>query len=559
MRQEPNARLPLPLGEGWGKGNTVTAWPARVTSTLLLGVFALALLLRFWGLGWQLPFAFHPDEGHYVWKAEEMFREGHLNPKYFRNPSLFTYTILGELKTLEIAGLLQPRAEPGDGLLAAPSIYTYLGRVTSAVLGAMSVLAVYDIGRTWVGQGVAVLGALFLATCFLHVRDSHYATNDVPAVTLVLLSVWLSLRGLQQPSIGIFAWAGLLGGLATSAKYSMGLYIVPLGLAWLLTRQSGWPPARRALSAGAAALTSTLAYLAGTPYALLTWDKFRTDFLVQMRLGTEGWEGQASTSVVQLYLDTLVTGLGWPLMLLAAIGAVLAMSRDWRGALVLLGFPVGYGLFMSQQQLFFARFALPLAPFFALFAALAVLALSRQMKDSRGAIAVAAVLAVVVVLPSMLSVMAHNTLVSRPDTRVLAFEWMVANLPARSKIAVEDYTIRDRRPKAYLDDGRAFDTDLINVNDVRDPASVLRGPFDYVVTSSFNTDRFTADPQRFPRQNGFYQALEREARLIAEFRPGKDGTAIPFDIEDLYTPLWRLDRYERMGPSVRVYQLQRGA
>ncbi len=84
--------------------------------------------------------------------------------------------------------------------------------------------------------------------------------------------------------------------------------------------------------------------------------------------------------------------------------------------------------------------------------------------------------------------------------------------------------------------------------------SVLRGSFAYVVTSSFNSDRFTSDLDRFPRQNAFYQALDREARLVAEFKPGKGDLALPFDIEDLYTPFWRLDRYERMGPTVRIYQ-----
>src|SRR5688572_8349390 len=91
-----------------------------VPLALLLGtIFAVALLVRFWSLDWQLPFALHPDEGHYVWKAEEMFREGDLNPRYFRNPSLFTYAILGELKLAELFGLIQPRADPSEGLFEA--------------------------------------------------------------------------------------------------------------------------------------------------------------------------------------------------------------------------------------------------------------------------------------------------------------------------------------------------------------------------------------------------------------------------------------------------------
>ncbi|HEX3243785.1 MAG TPA: glycosyltransferase family 39 protein [Chloroflexota bacterium] len=532
---------------------------ARASSWLVIaalaGVFLTALAVRFWSLDWQLPFAFHPDEGHYVWKAEEMFREGTLNPRYFRNPSLFTYTILGELKIGEAAGAIQPRAEGGPGLFQAPSIYMYLGRATSALLGGISVLVVYGLGRELVSASTGLLAALFLAMNFLHVRDSHFATNDVPAVALALVSVWLSARSLDRPSVSGFLWAGLFGGLATSAKYSMGLYLLPLALAWLLSRPAGWSMSQRVLAAVLAGVASGVGFLAGTPYSLLTWDKFKADFFVQMRLGGEGWEGQSSASVPQLYLDTLLTGVGWPLMALAAIGIVLALKRDWRLTLLLLSFPLGYGLFMARQQLFFARFALPLAPFFAIFGAYAVMELGRRLSDFRARAIVTVGLVAAVLIPAVGQIATHNLLIARPDTRVEAFDWLRSSVPSKSKLAIEDYTIRDRRPRAYQDDGRFFDTDLINVNDIRDPNSVLLGSFAYVVTSSFNQDRFTSDPQRFPRQNAFYQALDTQARLVAEFRPGKGGTSIPFDIEDLYTPFWHLERYERMGPTVRVYEL----
>jgi hypothetical protein len=198
---------------------------------------------------------------------------------------------------------------------------------------------------------------------------------------------------------------------------------------------------------------------------------------------------------------------------------------------------------------------LPLAPFFAVFGAYAIVQAAKLVENPRTQVALATVLAVIALAPSAMSAAAHNVLISRPDTRVEAFDWMRATLPPKTKIAIEDYTIRDRRPRAYLDDGRYFDTDLINVNDIRDPASVVHGSFAYVVTSSFNADRFTSDPGRFPRQNAFYQSLEQEARLVAEFKPGKGDTVLPFDIEDLYPPFWRLDRYERMGPTVRIYQV----
>ena len=30
---------------------------------------------------------------------------------------------------------------------------------------------------------------------------------------------------------------------------------------------------------------------------------------------------------------------------------------------------------------------------------------------------------------------------------------------------------------------------------------------------------------------------------------------MPFDLEDLYSPFWGLDRYERPGPTITVYEL----
>ena len=55
------------------------------------------------------------------------------------------------------------------------------------------------------------------------------------------------------------------------------------------------------------------------------------------------------------------------------------------------------------------------------------------------------------------------------------------------------------------------------------------------------------------KQAAFYDALEREGRLLAGFGPGPGGTPMPFDLEDLYTPFWGLERYERPGPTIRIY------
>src|SRR5438876_2833656 len=86
------------------------------TARLLGALLALGLALRLWGLTWGLPWAFHPDEIYYVDKAEEMVRTGDLDPRYFQNPTLFTYLVAVELVVIRALGpLAGPLATGSSG------------------------------------------------------------------------------------------------------------------------------------------------------------------------------------------------------------------------------------------------------------------------------------------------------------------------------------------------------------------------------------------------------------------------------------------------------------
>jgi hypothetical protein len=61
----------------------------------------------------------------------------------------------------------------------------------------------------------------------------------------------------------------------------------------------------------------------------------------------------------------------------------------------------------------------------------------------------------------------------------------------------------------------------------------VRLQVDYVLASSTNWSRFSAEKARYPREVAFYEELHRRAVLVKEFRPSAD----------------------RGGPIVRVYAL----
>jgi hypothetical protein len=306
-----------------------------------------------------------------------------------------------------------------------------------------------------------------------------------------------------------------------------------------------------------AGLVALLAYLAGTPFTILDFAKWRADFLTQASFVDEFWEGQQRLPPGVPYLIGLGAGLGWVMLALSLVGAAVLLKRRTAVGLVLIAFPLAYFLFMLRSQLFFVRFALPVAPFLCLLAGAAVVwiaGLAARRGKTIGGV-VAAGLTVAALAQPTLDTVRHNLLITQEDTRALAADWALANMPSGAKVQVEEYTIRDRRPRAYGGPVWKLDTDLLDVNQLKraDPLAPLRGQSRYFVISSFQQDRFSGGPDSPQRQ--FYDALAQQGKVVARFAPGHDNQPISFDLEDLYSPVWGLGRYERPGPTVTVYEL----
>jgi 4-amino-4-deoxy-L-arabinose transferase-like glycosyltransferase len=517
------------------------------SSAALATIVVLALLLRFGGAAWQLPWELHPDEGHYVWKAFEMVQDGNLNPKYFRNPSLFTELLAAQFKLASLLGM--PAADWPEPL-GAPSFYVLLGRLTSGLLGAATVVLVWRLGALLLSPPVGLAGAALLAVCFLHVRDSQFATNDVPATFLLVLSVLCAARLalLERGAgwVGPTLLAGFFGGLASSTKYNAAFFVAPLLVAFLLARRRSALSVRSLAVLAGAGLLAILAYLAGTPFTLLAWPTFRDDFAVQARFAREGWEGQGPEPIGLLYLDALGQGLGWVGLGLAVLG-LLVLARRRPGAAAVLGaYPLVYLGYMLGVRLFFARFAITVLPFLALAAAYGVFTLAGWVRRPTARAGLRALLLVGALAQPLWNDLLLQRIMLAPDSRVEAYGWLEANLPSGARLVVDDYSVRDRRPRPNLPDRGRFDLDLVNALSEHELDWYRQRGYQVAVSSSFQS-------ARFPGRNDTYAELERSARLLARFETA--AGARPFDIEDLFAPFHDLAGYARPGPTVSIYAL----
>ena len=311
----------------------------------LLIILGLAFGLRFWSVGWGLPFAFHADEQKYMPIAVRMLEQGSPNPRYFENPPLLTYVYYLELLVLlaggKLLGILNSAADIKAMLDFNPAPLYLAARMHAVLLGTATVLMTYWWGGGCSAGGWPLAGALLLAVAFLPVRDSHYAVNDVPATFLLMASFALAVsvyrlgdvgKGLvpfrtvapDRPAAGDeplpyvtgrpwvpYLLSGLLLGLATATKYNVGLGAAAIAAAHLLRYRSwaGLLDARSHLPLLAAAGAALGGFLLGNPYALLDYPAFMEGFSSQY-----GWAADpystSDTAIGPAIFRSLLVGMG---------------------------------------------------------------------------------------------------------------------------------------------------------------------------------------------------------------------------------------------------------
>jgi 4-amino-4-deoxy-L-arabinose transferase-like glycosyltransferase len=538
----------------------------------LAAILLVAFAVRAWGADWLLPYLVHGDEEFYVRGAAKMLKTGDLNPHNFHNPSLAVYWLAGELWLLGVVGTLlgslpQPTAVAQN--LDAPLLFV-VSRLNAALLGTASVWATYRLGILTLERGAALVAAAFLAVNLLHVRDSHYATNDIPATFPLLLSTLFAVQVSRRPATRLYLLAGLCGGLAAGTKYSAGMFVVVILAAHALAWQ------RRALSPVAiarllaAGLVAALAYLASTPFTVLDWPTFVADLQDQAAINAQVWPSQSTDPVPLLYLLTVVQAMGIAQALLLAVGLGVLAARDRRAALLLAAFPLGFLAYMAPQSIFFARLTIPLLPFFALLAAAGLCALVARLSHSRRHAAALPLLAGLALVQPGLSVFQHNQVITREGTQTIASRWVVENLSG-SRLGTDKLAIG---PKGW--DWPSDGPSVKNLNQVHryTEAYFRKNDYDYLVTSSRVQDIYESptnglwldlpEAERLERRREYDLERERAARFaashtpIAVFAPGVGNTSIPYRLDDNTTPFWNLGAWERLGPTIKIYAVPAG-
>jgi 4-amino-4-deoxy-L-arabinose transferase-like glycosyltransferase len=531
-------------------------------------ILLLAAGLRVWGLDAGLPnLRTRPDELEVL---QETYRPARgfykLASSVYPHAYVYLTWLWGEA-AVRTAGALgaAPDASYAEAFRRDPARVFLLQRALSAAAGVSTVAALMWVARR-LGAAAALGAGALLATSFLHVRDTHFVKPEALLGLAVVGALGAMALLAQRACVARGALAGLAVGAAMAAKYTGLLLLLPAWAAAVTGSPArGW---RRLAGAPAATVAGTAAtfFLATSPQIVadpatraaiaripgLVFPQLFPQLLADAtQLWQPGFEGPdpspyagpgSLAGAVYHVRFSLWFGAGKLVTLLAPVAVCWGFAcRRALPGLAALTCVVWYAV-MALSPAHLARYATPmLAPLLLLEAGLLDAAARRFAPRAPRAAFAAAILALAA--EPLAASVAHDRILARPDTRVLASEWMSEHVPLGARVAVHGTRFWPwGEPVVPLR--------RLRVGPEPDAAALERAGARWLVVHEHPLFWSSPDAEALA-------ALAPRLELAARFVPyGAESRPIFETADAYYAPFAGFAGVERAGPEIRIYSVR---
>jgi hypothetical protein len=424
------------------------------------------------------------------------------------------------------------------GGMTAESIYYYLGRWLSALLGTGIVWFTFLSAREIFNHRAAIFASLLIAFNFLHVFWSHEAMNDIPMNFLVLVAFWFCWKIYKSGRWRDYFWAGFFAALAVATKINS----LPVLVVFLVAFLGRLADERFKIFFAEmwklifALLVVASGYFLICWYFLLDfawfWQAIQALFWQQKKIRIYAGDARLwQTGVIGWWEYGKIffkeSGIGFGLFYLFSVFELVRnyLKKIWP-ILVWLTFPLVYFIFVSRGNVIWPKHLMPVFPFLAMAAGATLARLEDflQKYSVKNANLYVFGLVGILLLPNFVKIVQLDWVMSQKDTRQEAAEWVVANIPPKAKILVFEVPFGispDRYQLVSYLWSFTFD-DLQNQK------------INYVILNNFRTNRYLENPATYPRQVEFLKCLERQFKEVKIFRK-KDFPFVNPEIKILQT------------------------
>ncbi len=553
-----------------------------MVSSCLFAVLAVALGLRVWGIDFGLPYELTHDEIHEIVRAFKL-GAGEYDWESFGKGGLYYFLFIEYGLIYLVWKLLGWVTDAQDFALhyfQDPTPFYLAGRLTVAVMGTLTCWVVFCIGRrlynVWVGLGAALLGA----TAHYHALWSHYINVDIG----LTLALWTSILAyLNYESSGRRRWllaAGAFGGIAIAFKVT-GAIVLPLLLVAIGTPLGRWREPLQIIKTCVLAVAAVMIVLTimAPEWVIDSLDFSQFSSRLVSPPKTSGDGADLTVNLVTIYREKSDWGYvailfaphNIALTVSALLGAGLALWRRHRWDLLWCGLSLLFIAVLAVAERSSAeRYILPIMPCLWFLSMQAITTFARQRLWPT-VIGMTCVIAI-----SLGTLLYHNYMWTRPDTRVMAKQWIESHIPGGAKLLIDGQRYRFVMSPPLRPDATAVARRLTKAKSAKrvsrgvtsDTLSLyakamarIKGPkydlhstvwglaveplshyvdtcFDYVITSSMNVKRYQSAhaQKRFPKATQFYTQLPTHPHFEAVYE---------------MTP----KAWHRSGPTIVVYRV----
>lgn len=538
-----------------------------------------AFLVRFAALTFGLPLNLSGDEFAHVIASFSYLEDMTLR---MLNPLVYTPSLLGILITPFVAlwGVLLMLTGAVDGIAGFKEYailnavyFIPIGRAISALLGTLFVYMIFLITRRITNEKIALLAAALAAVDFWLVHESQFAHFWMPSVALIAVVFYMLIRLVET---GAFKyWRESIAALVLA--FWMGYF--PVVLAPFLALAHWHSPERwnlkRLWYGGGAlvALTALVGWL--NPLSFLKqFGRAIKTALEPLGINVFPQYNEAATVPTEpianllLFLKLLI--LDNPLIFVLGMFGMGLMV--WRCGCRNFYTQLTVGFFFAYlvAAMFIwshpdNRYILPLLLPLYIGVAYSMYIAWEYVSSWRDARYVAIVLVAAAGLYSAYATFSYSFLLQKDDTRLLAREWVMENVPAEATILTDaEYLELPRSPAAiyylekYLPEAlRSRDRIVaelpkhrlqskayfsVNTEYAQKLAEKNALPmFSYIVIGFYNT----ADKPSIPRE---------QYELVASWYPRNSSESIDELIANPNNPLFAAHAVSYLGPHIEIYR-----
>lgn len=425
----------------------------KKTPILLFLIFLIGFYFRTYNINWDEGHYFHPDERAIIMTITSLaiptsFGQ-FLSPNSTLNPHFFAYGNFPMYLLFAVANF----ASLFSSTLSQYQGMYVVGRLISASFDATTILIVFFIARKIFGKKVALLSSFFYSVSVLPIQLSHFFAVDTMLTTFMTATILSAIYYIEKKTKRNAILIGTFYGFALATKISSLILFPVLAMVFILPFVKAVLSKKlhlsHVLNFSLFILLAGLVFCLAQPYVVIDFKNFVSQTTLQSQMSKDPFVFPYTLQYVGKlpYLHELKEiffwGQGLLLATLSFTGLILLITKTFKkrikhfyGTLLIIGYFILYFGVFGSFAVGWMRYMLPMYPILGIFAGWVVVnSLKTIYLPLLYKKLVLAFIAIILILYPLSFVQIY----SRPNTRVIASDWINKNIPFGSKLAVEHW------------------------------------------------------------------------------------------------------------------------